>query len=94
MNLEAISLLRFLPAGAADMGDVTREEMRQAGAGRWSAPLRRADDMRPALEAPVEDEPATEERAGDLPGYDRVLPLDDGEPDERAPVVMLSFKTG
>ena len=72
-KLEAISLMRFLPAGAAQLGEgVTRDQMREAGLGAWSAPCERKDDLR-----------TDSERAADagLEGYDIVLqqPEDESE---------------
>lgn len=44
MKLEAISLFRILPAGAAEIG-VSRQEMREAGVGSWSAGGGQRDDV-------------------------------------------------
>lgn len=44
MKLEAVSLFRILPAGAAELG-VSREEMREAGVGAWSAGGGQQDDV-------------------------------------------------
>lgn len=36
MKTDALAFFRILPAGAADVGDVSREELREAGAGDWT----------------------------------------------------------
>ena len=95
VSLEAISLLRFLPAAAADLGDVSREEMRRANQGKWSARLGRKDDLRdslapPELEPELKPEPETEECA-ELDGYDRFLPAPEASPVPGEPVIELRF---
>jgi hypothetical protein len=90
VKLEAISLLRFMPAAAADMGDVTREELRQAEQGQWSAKLGRVDDLRRGLPR-CEDDVDTEEALGaDVPGFDVVLAVGEAD-DADGPVVELRF---
>jgi hypothetical protein len=90
VKLEAISLMRLLPAGAADLGDVTREELREASHGEWSALLGRKDDLRDGL-APAD---APTEECEVLPGYDTVVPLAEAQVKENEPVIELRFSEG
>jgi hypothetical protein len=89
-KLEAISLMRFLPAGAANMGEgVTREQLREAGLGRWSAPCGRTDDVRSAEERAA---------AAGLEGYDVVLPQPEDASEAPTapggPVIRIRFQAG
>jgi hypothetical protein len=70
---EALAFFRILPAGAADVGDdVSREDLRAAGAGDWSLKDLGGDDLSdvlppfgPEYDEPVlmdDREPATEEK--------------------------------
>ena len=93
MNLEAISLLRFMPAAAADLGDVTREEMRRADQGKWCAKLGVKDDLRAGLPRCEDDVDTEEARRADVPGFDVVLPAGEAD-DSEGPVVELSFSAG
>lgn len=90
MNLEAISLLRILPAGGADLGEATREDMRQADVGKWSDPCGRQDDLRETMAAA--DAPTEEHEA--LPGFDAVVPLGEADARPQEPVVELRFSEG
>lgn len=46
MNRDALAFFRILPAGAADIGaEVTRQELREAGAGDWLIKERIQDDV-------------------------------------------------
>ena len=86
MKLEAISLIRFLPAGAADIG-VRRDVLRESGAGAWSAPGGQRDDLRGL----------TDDRAPpaqcELADYDPVVPLDDRAAAKGERVLVLRFGT-
>lgn len=77
-RLEAISLLRFLPPGAADVGEgITREDLRAEGVGVWSDPCGRVDDLRPIFE-----------------DFDEVLHVAAEEPKAGERVIELRFKAG
>ncbi len=78
-RLEAISLLRFLPPGTADLGELSRAEMREAGLGAWSAPLHAREDTRPP---------------DGLHDYDEVLPAEPAAPAPGERVIELRFKAG
>ena len=69
MKLEAISLMKLLPAGAADVGGVTRQQLRDAGVGQWSAQCEAVDDLRAAIDGPEPDTEIVE--CPELEGYDR-----------------------
>jgi len=89
-KLEAISLMRLLPAGAAAIGEgVTRDQLREAGLGAWSAPCGRKDDLRTEAERA---------EAAELEGYDIVLPQPEDEseaPTEPGvPVLRMCFQAG
>ena len=90
MKLEAISLMKILPSGAADVGGVTRQQLRDAGVGRWSAQCESVDDLRDAFDAP---EPDTEiVPCPELEGYDQPTRVE-GE-DKAQGVVELRFVEG
>ena len=86
-KLEAVSLMRLLPAGAADLGDgVTREQLREAGLGAWSTRCGRRDDVSAAtVDAP---DPGLED-------YDAVLPQPEDTSEAPTapggPVVRMQF---
>lgn len=81
-KLEAIGLMRLLPAGAAHLGEgVTREHVRQAGMGPWSAQLDQREDLRGVLPPP------------ELDGYDVVLPMEDEDDIPTEDAVVLRFGT-
>lgn len=97
-KLETFSLMRMLPPGAADMGDVTRDELRDRDLGTWSAPCGRTDDVAAALvpgpdPARASARPPSSDRDPRLmEDFDEVLPH--GERDETAeqgPVIELRF---
>jgi hypothetical protein len=87
MKLEAISLIRFLPAGAADVG-VSREALRAADAGAWSAPGGQRDDVR-CLAGDGRPPSAQCE----LADYDPVVPLDDRAVAQGERAIPLRFGT-
>lgn len=90
-KLETFSLMRMLPAGAADMGDVTREELRERDLGAWSAPSGRIDDVR-AVQGAVVSSPQDPRTMAD---FDEVLPLEERDAAaDRERVIELSFKAG
>ncbi len=96
MNLEVISLFRFLPAAGAELGDVTREELREADMGQWSHPCGRHDDLQAGLAPPGPDDPTEEQEASptELRGYDIVLPLEDDGSSMHEPLIELRFSEG
>ena len=93
MNLEVISLFRFLPAAGADMGDVSREELREADMGQWSHSCGRRDDLQEGLgpDDPTEEHVPT---PAELSGFDIVLPLAEPDPVENEPRIELRFSEG
>lgn len=79
MKREALAFFRILPPGAADVGDdVSREDLRAAGAGDWSLTNLGGDDLTDVL-PPFGDE------------YDEPVRLDDREPAPGEQVVRLPF---
>ena len=54
MKREALAFFRILPAGAADMGEVTREELRAEGLGLWSLTEPIAEDIGCVFNRPEE----------------------------------------
>ncbi len=106
MKLEAISLVRILPAGAAQVGaDVTRDQLRAAEVGSWAATELgdgARDDVGPLLGAQAGSVPTAGVRAPDpvdppeprsLDDYDRPLPLGDQAPRKGERVVVMRFGT-
>ncbi len=90
-KLEAFSLMRMLPPRAAQVGDVTREELRQAELGTWTAACGRKDDVGAALE-PVTSTPEDPRLMED---FDEVLPQEGRQKaDQGEKVIELSFKAG
>ena len=85
MKLEAISLVRILPAGGANVGDVSRDELRGAEVGKWAARVEARDDVTPVYGPPPARHP--------LDDYDRPVPLDDREPEPGERVIVLRFGT-
>lgn len=83
MKREALGLFRILPAGAANVGDVSREELREAGVGRWSLQDVSSDDLTDVL-PPMEGE------------YDIPVRLDDRPPEagERVVEIAMDKKVG
>lgn len=79
MKREALGFFRILPAGAADVGeDVSREDLRAAGAGDWSLRDVGRDDLSDVL-APLDED------------YDEPVCLDDRPPAEGERVVQVIF---
>ncbi len=89
MNPEAASMLRFMPAGTADLGEATRDELREADLGCWSDDTRRTDDLRGGLALEEEDTELIE--CPELAGFDVVRPLEDEAPQTEGPVLELRF---
>lgn len=83
MKLEAISLVRILPAGKANVGNVTRDELRDSEVGKWAAQVPARDDVS-CVYGPV---PAKHP----LDDYDHPVPLDDREPEPGENVVVFRF---
>jgi hypothetical protein len=83
MKREALAFFRILPAGAADVGaDVSREDLRAAGAGDWSMKDLGGDDLTDVL-PPFDGE------------YDVPVRLDDRAPEPGERVVELKMgRTG
>jgi hypothetical protein len=79
---EAISLMRFLPPGAADLGEeVTRDDMRAAGIGEWSGRVTHRDDVSCVFDRPPE-----------LPEeFDYVVPMMDEVTEPGIKVTRLRF---
>lgn len=102
MKLEALAFVRILPPGAADVGDVSREDLRDAGAGTWSARVAHRDDVGCLFdevpEAPPEARTATRPdvaaRPAELPPeFDYVVPTTDEKPAPTERVVTMRFGT-
>ena len=87
MNKEALAFIRILPAGAADIGpDVTRAELREAGAGNWSLACGGRDDLSSVL--------GPDPRAPEIPPeYDVIVTAHERPPEAGEPVVHLRFGT-
>lgn len=85
MKRDALAFFRILPAGAADIGeDVTREDLRAAGAGQWVVTERMEDDVS-CIFGP--------ERAKEIPlDYDIPLPLNEAQPLDNERVIQLKFR--
>lgn len=83
MKPGALAFFRILPPGAAEVGeDVSREDLRAAGAGDWAMTELTADDLTDVL-------PPTEAE------FDIPICLDDQKPARGEPVIHLSMrKTG
>lgn len=82
-KLEAIGLMRLLPAGATHLGEgITREHMREAELGGWSARVPGREDLRADLPPP------------ELDGYDVVLPLEDEDDLPTEEAIVLRFGAG
>jgi len=76
---EALAFFRILPAGAADVGDeVSREDLRAAGAGDWSLRDLGGDDLTDVL-PPLG------------PEYDEPIRMDDRPPADGERVVTLAL---
>jgi len=85
VKLEAISLVRILPAGQANVGDVTRDQLRENEVGRWAARVPTRDDVSCVYGPPPARHP--------LDDYDHPVPVDDREPEPGENVVVLRFGT-
>jgi hypothetical protein len=84
---EAIALVRFLPAGAADLGpEVTRDELREAGIGGWSGKVTHRDDVS-CVFGPAERPPELP------PEFEYVVPTTDEAPKATERVVRMRFGT-
>ena len=89
-KLEAFSLMRMLPPGAAQVGDVTRQELRDADLGSWVAPCGRTDD----LSALVEPAASSPEEPRLMEDFDEVLPKEPAAAKVEGTVVIMRFKAG
>jgi len=91
-KLEAYSLMRILPAEGAKVGDITRQELRDAELGTWVAPCGRSDDLRD-VQGP---RPSSPEDPRAMHDFDTPLPMDPRRADDHADdrVIVLSFKAG
>ena len=89
-KLETISLMRFLPPGAALVGEDGAAHAAD-GDGSWYAPCDRVDDLRGVLGGVLGDGP---EPTPELRGYDEVLPLGDDKPAPCEDVIVLRFRAG
>ena len=90
MKRDALAFFRILPAGAADIGDdVSREDLRRAGAGDWFLKLGNQDDVG-CLFDEVPDFP---ERPPEIPEeYDVPVATTDEAPKAGEKVVEVRFK--
>lgn len=90
MNRDALAFFRILPAGAADVGeDVSREELREAGAGDWFLKVGSQDDVG-CLFDEVPEYPG---RPAEIPeDYDVPVPTTDEAPTAGEKVVEVRFK--
>lgn len=90
MKQEALAFIKILPAGAADIGpDVSREELREAGVGAWSASVTHRDDV-----GCLFDPEELAERPAELPPeFDYVVPTTDEAPAASERTIRLRFGT-
>lgn len=100
MKVEAISLVRILPAGAASLGEgVTRAQLREAQVGLWSAAPEgegTRDDLGAGgvgAVAAAAGNPGAAPARPSLDDYDHPLPLGEHAPRKGERVVVLRFGT-
>lgn len=78
MNRDALAFFRILPAGAADIGpEVTRQELREAGAGDW------------LIKETIQDDVSCLFGPGD---FDEVMEIPDSKPSKGEVVTELRFQ--
>lgn len=82
MNRDALAFFRILPAGAADIGaEVSRQDLREAGAGDW------------VVKEAIQDDVSCVFGPGGLEGdFDEVMPLAESKPRKGEVVTELRFK--
>lgn len=79
--------MRFMPPGAANIGEgVTRQQLRDAGLGAWSASCGRTDDV-----SAIQGRPPAQDDAPLFEDFDEVLPADAVEALDDEPRIELRF---
>jgi hypothetical protein len=97
LKLEALAFVKMLPPRAVDIGpDVTRDELRAAGVGAWSAEVQFRDDARcvPAVLDAADRAPAERKALPELSDFDEVIPTAERDTKKGEVVTVLRFGSG